>query len=81
MDTPVNVKLLLPPRQSRGNSHYIRTLTPSQAKFAKFGDPIFGRREYDKWIVYGQFKIANTLVVVGLDVLIESLLDDRAARA
>ena len=23
MDTPVNVKLLLPPRQSRGNSHYI----------------------------------------------------------
>ena len=30
MDTPANVKLLLPPRQSRGNSHYIRPICESK---------------------------------------------------
>jgi NAD(P)-dependent dehydrogenase (short-subunit alcohol dehydrogenase family) len=32
-----------------------------------FDDPNFERREYDKWVAYGQSKSANALFAVGLD--------------
>jgi len=32
-----------------------------------FDDPNFERREYDRWIAYGQSKTANALFAVGLD--------------
>jgi len=34
-----------------------------------FEDPNFERREYDRWIAYGQSKTANALFAVGLDVI------------
>ena len=36
-----------------------------------FDDPMFERREYDKWGAYGQAKTANVLFAVGLDARAE----------
>lgn len=33
-----------------------------------FEDPNFDRRQYDRWVAYGQSKTANALFAVGLDV-------------
>jgi NAD(P)-dependent dehydrogenase (short-subunit alcohol dehydrogenase family) len=37
-----------------------------------FEDPNFERREYDRWVAYGQSKSANALFAVGLDTIGES---------
>lgn len=37
-----------------------------------FDDPNFERREYDKWIAYGQSKTANILFAVALNPRVES---------
>ena len=34
-----------------------------------FGDPNFERREYDRWVAYGQSKSANALFAVALDAI------------
>lgn len=34
-----------------------------------FEDPNFERREYDRWVAYGQSKTANALFAVGLDAI------------
>jgi len=36
-----------------------------------FDDPNFARREYDRWVAYGQSKTANALFAVALDAMAE----------
>ncbi len=36
-----------------------------------FDDPNFERREYDRWVAYGQSKTANALFAVALDAIAE----------
>jgi NAD(P)-dependent dehydrogenase (short-subunit alcohol dehydrogenase family) len=44
-----------------------------------FEDPHFERREYDKWVAYGQSKTANILFAVGQRPHVISLLTSRAS--
>jgi NAD(P)-dependent dehydrogenase (short-subunit alcohol dehydrogenase family) len=75
--------LLLPSllQAAKGSDREVRIISLSSAghRFGEvdFDDPNFERRDYNKWLSYGQSKTANALFAVGLD----QRLQDKGARA
>lgn len=57
------------PALRRGTRSRIVNLSSAAHKLSAvdFDDPHFERRDYDKWIAYGQSKTANVLFAVGLE--------------
>ena len=57
------------PALVRANGARVVALSSLGHRYAAidFDDPNFERREYDRWIAYGQSKTANALFAVGLD--------------